>query len=65
MHDALILDDVRDLDFQEKVQGKYDSRIEFATTQGGTCFDTKYLLKVPTVVTINYTTKEPRVLGGQ
>ena len=61
VHDALILDDVRDLDFlvshQEKVQGKYDSRIEFATTQGGTCFYTKYLLKVPTVVTINYTTK--------
>ena len=61
VHDALILDDVRDLDFlvshQEKVQGNYDSRIEFATTQGGTCFYTKYLFKVPTVVTINYTTK--------
>lgn len=60
-HDALILDDVRDLDFlvshQEKIQGKYDSRIEFATTQGGTCFFTKYLFQVPTVVTINYTTK--------
>ena len=55
VHDALILGDVHDLDFlashQEKVQGKYDSRIEFATTQGGTCFYTKYLLKVPTVVT--------------
>ena len=60
-HDALILDDVRDLDFivlnQEKLQGKYDGRIEFATTQGGTCFYTKYLFQVPTVVTINYTTK--------
>ena len=48
-HDALILDDVRDLDFlvqhQEKLQGKYDSRIEFATTQGGTCFFTKYLFQ--------------------
>ena len=35
-HDALILDDVRNLDFlvthQEKLQGKY---IEFATAQGG------------------------------
>ena len=55
VHDALILGDVHDLDFlvshQEKVQGKYDSRTEFATTQGGTCFYTKYLLKVPTVVT--------------
>ena len=51
-HDALILDDVRDLNFlishQEKLQGKYDSRIEFATTQGGTCFYTKYLFKIPT-----------------
>lgn len=60
-HDALILDDVRDLDFlaqhQEKLQGKYDARIEFATAQGGTCFFTKYLFKVPTVVTINFTTK--------
>lgn len=60
-HDAVILDDVRNLDFlvqhQEKLQGKYDSRFEFATTQGGTCFYTKYLFKVPTVVTINYTTQ--------
>ena len=60
-HDALILDDARDLEFlvmhQEKVQGKYDSRIEFATTQGRTCFYTKYLFKTPTVVTINFTTK--------
>ena len=60
-HDALILDDVRDLDFlvqhQEKLQGKYDSRIEFATTQGGTCFFTKYLFQTPTVVTINFTTR--------
>ena len=60
-HDALILDDVRDLNFlishQEKLQGKYDSRIEFATTQGGTCFYTKYLFKIPTVVTVNYTTR--------
>ena len=61
VHDALMLDDVRDPDFSvshpEKVQGKYDSRIELATTQGGTCFYTKYLFKVPTVVTINHTTK--------
>ena len=60
-HDAIILADVRDLDFlvqhQEKLQGKYDSRIELATTQGGTCFYTKYLFKVPSVVTINYTTQ--------
>ena len=59
--DALILDDVRNLNFlimhQEKLQEKYDSRIEFATTQNGTCFYTQYLFKVPTVVTINYTTR--------
>ena len=60
-HDALILDDVRDLDFlvqhQEKLQGKYDGSIEFATTPGGTCFYTKYLFRIPTVVTINFTTR--------
>ena len=61
VHDAIILDDVRDLQFlvshQEKLQGKYDSRIEFATIQGGTCFFTKYLFRIPTVVTINFTTR--------
>ena len=61
LHNAIILDDVRDLDFlvlhQEKLQGKYDNRIEFATTQGGTCFYTKYLFQIPTVVTINCTTR--------
>ena len=66
-HDALILDDVRDLEFlvshQEKLQGKYDGRIEFATTQGGTCFFTKYLYQVPTVVTINFTTRNLRYLS--
>lgn len=61
VHDAIIMDDVRDLQFvvghQEKLQGKYDSLIEFATTQGGTCFYAKYLFQVPIVVAINYTTK--------
>ena len=60
-HDALILDDVRDLAFlvlhQEKLQGKYNGRIEFATTQGGTCAYTKYLYQVPIVITINFTTR--------
>ena len=59
-HDALILDDVRDLAFlanhQEKLQGKYDSLVEFASTQGGTCAYTKDLFAVPVVVTINYST---------
>lgn len=60
-HDALILDDVRDLNFlvshQEKLQGKYDAQLEFAATPGGTCSFRKWLFQVPTVVTINYTTK--------
>ena len=38
-HDAVILDDVRDLAFvtenQEKLQGKYNGEIEVASTQGG------------------------------
>ena len=60
-HDGIILDDVRDLEFlsdnQEKLQGKYDARVEFASTPGGTCSFHKYLFKVPTVVTVNYSTK--------
>ena len=47
VHDAIILDDLLDLQFfvshQEKLQGMYDSRIEFATTLGGTCFFRKCL----------------------
>ena len=37
-HDGLVLDDVRDLRFlvrhQEKLQGKYDAMVEFASTPG-------------------------------
>jgi hypothetical protein len=51
-HDALVLDDVRDLDFvvqnKEKLQGKYDAQIEFASTPGGMCTFKKWLFKVPT-----------------
>ena len=60
-HDGLVLDDVRDMNFladnQEKLQGKYDSPIEFASTPGGGCSLSKYLFKVPTIVTVNYSTK--------
>ena len=60
-HDGLVLDDVRDLRFltehQHALQGKYDARVEFASTPGGTCAYKKYLFAVPTVVTINYSTK--------
>ena len=59
-HDAIVLDDVRDLAFvanhQEKLQGKYDSLVEFASTQGGTCAYTKDLFAIPVVVTINFST---------
>ena len=61
VHDALILDDVRDLAFlvahQEKLQGKYDALVEFASTPGGVCSFTKWLFKVPVAVTCNYSTK--------
>ena len=61
VHDGIILDDVRDLAFlaehQDKVQGKYDTRVEFATTPGGTCAFRKYLFAVPIAVTVNYSTR--------
>ena len=60
VHDGLILDDVRDLAFvtdnQDKLQGKYDALLEFASTPGGQCKFEKYLFKVPIVVTANYST---------
>ncbi|CAE7432135.1 unnamed protein product, partial [Symbiodinium necroappetens] len=60
-HDGIILDDVRDLAFlaahQDKLQGKYDTRVEFATTPGGTCAFTKYLFAIPLAVTVNYSTR--------
>ena len=39
VHDGLVLDDLRNLQFlvdhQEKLQGKYDSLVEFGSTAGG------------------------------
>ena len=59
-HDAVILDDVRDLQFladhQEKIQGKYSDLIEFASTPGGQCAFFKDLYRVPLVATINNST---------
>jgi len=61
VHDGIILDDVRDLTFlaehQDKLQGKYDARVEFATTTGGTCAYSKYLFAVPIAVTANQSTR--------
>lgn len=60
VHDGIVCDDCRDLKFladhQDKLQGKYDSRLEFATTVGGTCAYKKYLFAIPIAVTINYST---------
>ena len=59
-HDGVVLDDVRDMAFitdnQDKLQGKYDAHVEFATTQGGTCAYKKYLFATPIAVTGNYST---------
>jgi len=61
IHDGLVLDDVRDLNFlsehQDKLQGKYDARVEFASTPGGTCSYSKFLFAVPIVATVNFSTK--------
>ena len=60
IHDAVILDDVRDLEFisqhQHVLQGKYDERVEFASTPGGQCAYKRWLYRVPFVVTVNYST---------
>lgn len=61
VHDGIVLDDVRDLaflaDHQDKLQGKYDSLVEFGSTPGGQCTYYKYLFRTPLVVTANYSTK--------
>ena len=66
VHDGLVLDDVRDLQFlvdhQAKLQGKYDAAVEFASTQGGTCAYSKYLFKVPVAVTVNFSTRNLQFL---
>ncbi|CAE8671835.1 unnamed protein product [Polarella glacialis] len=60
-HDAIILDDIRDMaflgDHQEKLQGKYNAKVEFASTLGGTCAYSKYHFQVPIVATVNFSTK--------
>jgi hypothetical protein len=59
-HDGIVLDDVRDLQFladhQEKLQGKYDTLVEFASTAGGTCAYRKDLFAVPMAATVNRST---------
>ena len=66
VHDGLILDDVRDLAFivqhQEKLQGKYNRLVEFASTPGGQCAYAKDLYAVPIVCTINNSTANRELL---
>jgi hypothetical protein len=65
-HDGIVLDDVRDFGFlvrhQEKLQAKSDSKVEFASTPGGQLAYTKWLHRVPVVVTANFTTKNRHLL---
>ena len=60
-HGAIVLDDVRNMKFltdhQHILQSRYeDDDITFASTSGGTCEYTKYLYRVPFIVTANPST---------
>ena len=61
VHDGLVLDDVRDLDFlaqnQEKLQGKYNRPVELFNTPGGELAVALDLFRLPIVFTINNSTK--------
>ena len=65
-HDGIVLDDCRDFAFlarhQEKLQGKSDAIIEFGSTPGGQLAYSKWLHRVPIIVTANHTTKHPELL---
>ena len=65
-HTAIVLDDVRDLRFvvrhQDKLQGKYDCLVEFASTPGGQCAFAKDLFRIPIIVTINNSTANLQLL---
>lgn len=66
VHDGLVLDDVRDLEFlslqQDKLQSTYHRAVEFASTPGGKCAFQKYLFRIPIVVTCNYSTANLKYL---
>ena len=67
-HDGIVLDDLRDFYFcvrhQEKLQGKVDAVTEFAATPSGQYAFTKWLWRVPVVVTANYTTSNRDLLNN-
>ncbi len=60
LHDGIVMDDIRDLLFlhahQDKIQGKYEGEVEFASTLGGQCAYYHDLYAVPFVATVNYST---------
>lgn len=66
-HQAIILDDVRDLSFlvqhQDKLQGKYDCLVEFASTPSGQHAYKKDLFCTPILVTINNSTANLQLLA--
>ena len=66
LHDGIVLDDLRDFYFcvrhQEKLQGKVDTEVEFAATPSGKHAYSKWLWKVPVVVTANFTTRNSDLL---
>ena len=61
VHDGVVMDDVRDLQFlvehQEKLQGKYNRLAGFGNTPGGTCAYSQDLFRMPVVVTVNNSTR--------
>ena len=65
-HDGIVLDDMRDFYFcvrhQEKLQGKVDTTAEFASTPSGQHAFSKWLWRVPVVITANYTTRNRDLL---
>ena len=65
-HDGIVLDDLRDMRFlvehQEKVQGKYNAAVEFASTPSGQHAYVKDLFATPVVVTANYSTRNLQLL---
>ena len=67
MHGAIVLDDVRDMAFlvqsQDKLQGKYNCLVEFASTPGGQCAYAKDLFRTPIIVTVNNSTANLQLLA--
>jgi len=59
--DAVILDDVRDLEFapehQERLQGEFNALVLVASTPGGTCAFKRDLYRAPFVLTVNNSTR--------